>query len=1050
MNQNLPYILGLDLGTNSIGWAVIRTDVSRDSLEPIELEAIGVRIFTAGVDGTTAEIQTGRDETRNAARQQARQTRRRQWRRRRRMVKLFRILQKNGLLPGKGEGSSEERHELLNALDAALRTAHLTGANEREHQLLPYLLRARALDQRLTPHELGRALYHLAQRRGFKSNRKQGPDPEDSTVYKGIHTLEDAIAESGSRTLGEYFFGLDPSEVRIRERWTAREMFEREFEAIWTAQSPHHTTLLTDSLREAVRKTIFFQRPLKVQKHLIGPCSLEPNKKRCPWWRPEAQEFRYLQRVNDLQLLQRDGVKIPLDKSQRQLVLNKLETVASLTFKQLRSLLKLPKNARFNLQAGGESKLPGHRSYAMLSKAYGKDWKTITADKRREILIDLASVEKEETFLLRCAAHGITDEAATDFAKNFKLEEGYCMLSAKALNNLLPAMRAGESFATVKTAMYPQEPGEELDALPPIHTVDETLNNPSVIRTLTELRKVVNGLIRLYGKPRHIRLEMGRDLKRSREERKRLSKRNRGREKDRDKARKLILEHGLHRASRADIEKVLLALECRYTCPYTGEAFGISDILGKTPRIEVEHIIPYSRSLDNSFANKTLCVGRENRLKRHRTPHEMYATDESRWDGILNRVSKFEGDYAERKLERFQWDAAQVGERLAGFTERQLNDTRYAARAAVDYLGSLYGAVNGVDKNDRRRITGVAGQTTATLRRAWNLEGLLSSTGLKTRDDHRHHAIDAITIGLTTVQNIQALSKAAQTRAKSYGRLELDVDPPITNLGFRTRELLEDVTVSPRVTHKLRGAYHQETLYGNRRAGGGPARDPSGVVRKRIESLTKSELEQIVDKAVRAAIESKLAEVGQPDPKKAFADLKNRPRIGANRRRINKVRIHKSTKMQSIGEGPSHRWVITGGNHHLAIFEVKTPKGTLKWEGQVVSLLDATKRKARGEPVIQRERADGARFVCSLMGGDVVTVRPDGEKGAEQFYVVRGISTFSSGQTEVTFSPINDARLIGEQKKAKDLLRTGPDSLRKLNLKKVLISPIGDVYPCGD
>ena len=159
----------------------------------------------------------------------------------------------------------------------------------------------------LDPHEPG-ALYHLAQRRGYLSNRKSGKQDEDKgTVEPAINELRERMAAGGVRTLGEFLSRVDPvNERRIRHRCTARDMYLDEFEAIWEAQRPHHRGLLSDALKKQIADAIFHQRPLKSQKGLIGGCDLVPGKKRAPKALLISQRFRMLQKVNDLEVIYSD------------------------------------------------------------------------------------------------------------------------------------------------------------------------------------------------------------------------------------------------------------------------------------------------------------------------------------------------------------------------------------------------------------------------------------------------------------------------------------------------------------------------------------------------------------------------------------------------------------------------------------------------------------------------------------------------------------------------------------------------------------------------
>src|SRR5206468_20633 len=127
--------------------------------------------------------------------------------------------------------NSKQRHDLINQLDKELAKKHIAEADRVPGHLLPYRLRAKAIHERLEPHELGRALLHLAQRRGFKSNRKAGKREDEGVVNEGISQLEQEMRAAGAETLGEYFSKLDPETVPrcIRGRYTARRMYEDEF-----------------------------------------------------------------------------------------------------------------------------------------------------------------------------------------------------------------------------------------------------------------------------------------------------------------------------------------------------------------------------------------------------------------------------------------------------------------------------------------------------------------------------------------------------------------------------------------------------------------------------------------------------------------------------------------------------------------------------------------------------------------------------------------------------------------------------------------------------
>jgi CRISPR-associated endonuclease Csn1 len=561
------YILGLDIGVASVGWAII----GQKDGKPDRLIRLGSRVFDAGMD--EGSFEAGKENSRNAARRQARQARRMTERRVRRHAKLYRLLARAGLLPESEHPEllrgppREERaryvHEQLKALDADLKKKHLRGkpGRHRLEQVWPYWLRGRALTEKLEPHELGRALYHLGQRRGFQSNRKelaaleeaeaeaaqekpkgrkkqdaQEKDPrkkELGEVQAGINQLEQDMKAAGAETLGQYFATLDPHEKRIRQCSTSREMYKHEFDRIWAAQQPHHPDILTDDLRKKVHRAIFHQRPLKNQAFLIGWCEFEQKprfrpRRRAPWGLLIAQRFRMLQQVNDLRIATPRNPKGDfLTPDQRDALLKRLEREGDLKFKAAKELLLplgLPRSGRFNWESGGEERFLGNRTNAKMFTVFGDRWWQFSAADRDRIVEDVLSIQKAETLARRGKkAWGLDDAAARKFGR-LVLEDGYCNLSRQALAKLVPLLQGSEDrkplpYAKAVEQVYGKKECKPLDVLPPAALVYPHLRNPMVVRILSELRKVVNAVIRKYGKPAIVRVELARNLRRSKKQR---------------------------------------------------------------------------------------------------------------------------------------------------------------------------------------------------------------------------------------------------------------------------------------------------------------------------------------------------------------------------------------------------------------------------------------------------------------------------------------------------------------------------------------------------
>ncbi len=1057
-------VLGLDLGSNSVGWAILEYTGG----QPTALIDCGVRVFDAGTEG---DVESGRDTARGAERREARQRRRQCERRGRRLENLACLLSRNRLLPEGPMRKPAERNRLLQALDREIHAKYST--NGKNHgkdaavlDQLPYFLRCRALDEPLDPHEFGRALYHLAQRRGYLSNRKSGKKDEDKgTVEPAINELRERMTAAGVRTLGEFLSRVDPvNEHRIRQRWTGREMYLDEFERLWEAQRPHHPKLLTGELKKEVSSAIFDQRPLKSQKGLIGACDLVPGKKRAPKALLISQRFRMLQKVNDLEVIFPDESHRRLTEDEREKLLAEMDLHEKFTFGSIRKLLKPLKGVEFNFERGGEKDLPGNKTATAMRKVFGDRWDTLSRQQQDAIVGEAMGIDRAETLERRGReAWGLDPEAAAAFGK-VHLETGYMALSREAMQAVLPLMEQGMQYATAREEAF--EGGwakNVLDFLPGVAEACNSIRNPVVMRTLTETRRVVNAVIRKHGKPDYVRIELAREMKKSREDRRKMTSENQKRRKVNDALRQKIIDAtGDPRVTGRDILKARLWEECCGTCPYTLRTISFHELFSHDSPWDIEHIIPFSRCLDDSFFNKTLCYHEENRnVKQNRTPREAYEHS-GRWDEILARVAKFQGDAAKEKLRRFQMKNEDLLE-FEQFSARQLNDTKFASREAMRYLSWLYG------DQAQSRIQVSRGQITGYLRGAWRLNGILGDGGQKSRDDHRHHAVDAIAIALTDRATVKALSDAAAAQFRERGRsrgFEKRVTEPWQGFLDDVQTAIDRVVVSHRPSRKVSGCFHDDTIYSP------PRTDKEGkpyvMVRKPLtDNFKEGDIQNIADPTVRDIVWQHFRDHGA-DPKAAFSDPAKHPRITIKDSKdsdrigqtipIHKVRLKLTRDVIPIGSGPKERHVWTRGNSHIEIFEVLDKDGNVKkWEGRVVTLLDAYQRRKHKQPIVNRHWDETRRFKFSLTQGDIVELDVDLGNGqtARELYLVRGVTFLAGGLVQC--SHILDARKKkeipmkpSEQEKIRIFKNPVVNSLNRLNCRKVSVSPLGEVYPAND
>ncbi|GAB4196414.1 MAG: hypothetical protein Tsb002_29690 [Wenzhouxiangellaceae bacterium] len=1027
-------ILGLDLGTSSVGWCLLSGDPKLNKI--IDM---GVRIFPEGMDRTRGEKSLNQD------RRIARSLRRQTYRRARRKTRVLHSLIEAGLLPE----SESEREDLW--------------------QLDPYALRARALEEKLPPYEFGRALYHLGQRRGYLSNRKTGDDKEDGKVAAGITAIDTAMREQRFATLGAYLHSLctenpanDSDEAiqeRARGRYTARRMYLDEFDVLWKKQQEHGAKLPGKAQRSQIWHAIFDQRPLKIQKHLVGNCQFEPDRKRAMAASLAAQEFRLWQNLNHLRVSQAGAPQRPLTDEERRLLYKHLATSAGLTWSKVRQKLGLYEDAEFNLERVRGKDLQGNQSAALVSSAIGKPaWKKLGERQHEQLVVELLTIEDTEALQRRLLGHwGFSVEQINKLIKNSKrLAKGYMHLSHKAIRKILPHMRRcyqelnkqeqhilkeagrhlpdghqGVSYADamVLAGYHHSQKNRDRDyqRLPfpgkaSLHVQHERvsqvivneLRNPLVERAIYQVRQIVNAVIREYGLPTTIRLEMARDLKANRRQRETYTEKQKENEAANAKAAKALEEYLDGTPSYTDILKYRLWQECNRVCPYTGEAISMEALFGPNPQFEIEHIIPYSRCLDNSYANKTLCKVEENRKKGNLTPYEHYQ-GKPQFEEIQQRIKSL--PYNKRR--RFWMEQIDEEE----FVSQQLNETRYIARKAHEYLQQLDCKVEPVN----------SGQLTALLRRAWNLNGLLSESGEKSRLDHRHHAVDALVVALTNVRTVQQLNRYTTTTDDARLRFH-DYPEPLPNLRQQAAAMLDQIIVSHKPQRKIKGPLHDETLYGV------TAPDDEGrvysVVRKPLDSMNKAkQLEEIRDDRIRQlAIEH--LEHHNGDFKKAFQDPENPFGMWTRKgefRPIRNVRIQTARSVERIGRSPRHVW--TRSNHHIAIYEVDSGNGEVKWVGETVSMLEAARRLQNDEPLIRTSRPGGGRFVMALHRNDMVSFEFNGQRN---IYRVEQMDQ----NNRLCFRQHLDAD-VKERSRAINNRKAEP--LRKMGLKKLTISLLGKI-----
>lgn len=1043
------YFLGLDIGSTSVGWACVE---ARNG-QPVGVLAAGVRQFSAGMTGNSLDFDRGKEESNAIARRTARLVRRQFRRRASRRWNVFRTLQTAGLLPTDPVQRPTDLSAYIEKLDAELRPRYCNAGDHQSAQLLVYRIRATAATQRVDPFDLGRAFLHLAKRRGFNSNLRGVPrdDEETGTVKPAIRSLASQLTE-GDRTLGQFLATQNPFEKGIphkgvRRRWTGREMYQREFDQIWRVQRQYHPKL-TEELYKSLSKAIFYQRPIRSAKGLVGKCSLEPKRRRLAAAHPLAQEVRMLQFVNNCRVRKRGELERPLDEAEREQALNALTSCGRMKLKDFRAAIRLPKGASLNFAGDDDDHACGLGTVSSLRGILGDRWDCLSVEDQERLFYEVLSFNKADALIRRAQRFwGFTEQQAK-LLSELTLEPGYsrhCRVALEKLREVLrrkePGLARWPTYAEAKQVAYPEAGtvDEACEFLPPVLKSVNNVTNPAVIRALTEVRKVVNELMRRFGKPDRVCIELARELKRSKKERKRYEDVIKEQTDKRRKALKAIREeftaYPEKRGYDRGIEAYLLAEECNWICPYTEETIhGVRDLIGDNSRFDVEHIYP-RRYLDDSFGNKTLCLHEENRhVKRDRLPAIAYADNPRRYAEILERVKKFKGTAATKKLARFM-----DREVPADFSSRQLNETRYMSVAAADYLALLFGGR--VDSEGRQRVYALTGGLTSILRGQWKLNQILGIADEKNRADHRQHAVDAIVIACTHMGTVAKLESAAEDAwRRGSPRAFPEIDPPWPGFFDDARRAVLSVIVSHRQDRRLNGPLHADTNYAPPILENGKAKTK---VRKLLEQLSEGEIagDAIVDEIVRKLVQSKFAELKQrlgasKKAKDVFASLENHPRI-PNRdgtfTPIHSVRVWVKAKPFAVNVGQKTRFVAaTGGSNFCTrILAVEDEQGNeVGWTDELISRRDAMRMRNR------RARHQNERFTLFIHEHVLMA---DNE-GKWQVYRVVNLS---EGDIEIRLH--HDGRTSDELKKAKERVRIGSGALARRCFRKIAVSPTGQI-----
>lgn len=1067
-------ILGLDLGTNSIGWALIETD---NSEVPNKILGMGSRIIP--LDSTERDqFQQGQAITKNQDRTKSRTQR-------------------------KGYDRLQLRKSALKEL---LRDLNIwpTEALMKLPSLELWKLRSDAASKALQPGEFGRVLYMLNQKRGYKSARSEANADKKDTEYVAEVKGRYARLKEVKKTIGQYFYNelknaeQNQQHFQVKKKVYPREAYLEEFDAIIKTQKVHHSFLTDEVVYKLRDEIIYYQRKLKSQKNLVSVCEFEgfetayidnetqkqktifAGPKVAPRTSPLFQLCRIWETVNNISLKVRNSAgsrykwsdKIPTLEEKTEIV-RRLWKSEHLSQSELLKILNLKKEdvyANKQLQKG----IKGNSTYVQLQKIIdntenltfnvhkvASSHQCFLVDERTgEIVEELepiqldASFVKEPLYQIWHTIYSIKDleECKLALIKRFGFEEniaaqlagidfnspGFGNKSSKAMRKILPYLMQGFNYADAcslagynhsksltKSEQQKRTTADRLELLP-----KNALRQPVVEKILNQMINVVNAIIEKHGKPDEIRVELARELKQSKEEREGADRQNNFNKALNDEIGRRLQEYQLP-ATRRYIQKYKFLFPTRdkkwkeaqvfNQCIYCGESFNITEAL-RGDDFDVDHIVPKTLLFDDSQTNKVLVHRSCNSNKTNQTAYDFIAKQgETALSSYISRVDDWykRGVLSYGKMQRLKVSFEEYQERKRAkketeadkrlwenFIDRQLRETQYIVKKSKELLQNI---CNNVSSSE--------GGVTAKLRQLWGWNDVLMNLQLpkyknlgqtqirqwtsdhgkrvhekeeilnwSKRDDHRHHAIDALVIACTRqgfIQRINTLSssdvKDEMNRNVEEARLEYNEKltlldkylitqrPPKFTTSFIEQEA-DKILISFKAGKKVatiskrkatgknrdtgvivpRGALHEQFVYGKINVNG----KASYVLKYKLQDLKSKDVPSIVDKKVRELVSQRLKAFGGKE-KEAFKDVlwfneeKQIPILSV--RCLTGLSAVEPVKRNEFGREIG--FAKPGSNHHVAIY--KDVNG--KYVQHLCTFWHAVERKKHGIPCVVKD-----------------------------------------------------------------------------------------------
>lgn len=854
--KELRYTLGLDIGIASVGWAVLQNDING---EPFKIERLGVRIFE--------QAENPKDGSSLAApRREARGARRVVRRRKHRKDRIKLLMEQSGFIS-------------RSDLDALFQS----GSFEQS----VYELRVEALDRPLTNEEAARLLIHFAQRRGYKSNSRsqEAADAKESGQVKSAISANRAkMEELQCRTVGELLWKDErfrrvnpdgsvtfvPHNAPEDYKTTVdRSMLEEEIRLIFQCQRDFGSQWANAAFEEQYIKIWGSQRnfdegpgfaPDGKSKYggsqierMLGKCTFEEDEPRAAKASYTAEYFRVLQEANHLKLLSNGMLGEFLDEEQRKTFIELAFTSSSASYATLRKKLGLDSDVFFNNLSYGDKSVEEvekkkklglmpfyHKLKAALKKVDKNAFAQLTPQQMDEIGRIVTLYKADDTRIEKLREADIPENLHPAILELNAAKAAH--LSLKAMRNLLPLLEQGETYDKACLAVYGSHDGRhgKIERKSKLSVMDAgEITNPVVRRAVSQSVKVINAIVREYGPPEVVRVELAREMGKPKQERDKIEKRQKDNAEKNEAIKAQIEEIKHDTPTGQDIVKFKLFQQQNGVCLYSGKNLDISRLY-EAGYVDVDHITPYSISFDDSYDNKVLVLASENRQKGNRIPYEYLGGDPERW----NRFETLVGTQIRSFRKRKNLLAMKRPER-EGFIQRNLQDTQYLSRVICNLINDhLEYRETGKYKRKAQSVNGII---TAQIRKRLGIEKIRANGDL-------HHAADAAVIACVSpgmVHKITSYSKHCECARTRQGYVDYETGEVMTKEEFEKKfaprfpapwerfrdelearlsedpraeidllklatyendEELKPVFVSRMPRHKITGAVHKETI----------------------------------------------------------------------------------------------------------------------------------------------------------------------------------------------------------------------------------------------